>query len=345
MRGGINFQIIEQESAFLDPRKDFNPTVEHFQIRIDPLTGQTGHFSHFGAIKPQKLNLVFYNAPEVKGFCPFCLENRDKATPKFMNNLIPEGRPTRNEACLIPNLFPYDIHSGVLIMTDPHVVPLEHFDEKRLRDAFSLGIEFLKRIRAIDPSLPYYLMTWNYMPPSGGGLVHPHQQYIVTSCPGNQFMEELKASLAFHKTYGVNYWMELLREEQEIGTRFIGNIGRSSWLTSFVSLGLLGDILCVFPSVKSIDEFASKDIESLVSGLDKVFKYYVSCGIYSFNASLFFGPERQDSFSSHFRIVPRTFLNMRDCASDLNFFQALLGEPVSVVMPEELCRDVKPYFQ
>jgi len=345
MKGGINFQIIEQESVFLDPRKDFSPTVERFQVRVDPLTGQTGHFSHFGAIKPQKLNLEFYSRPEVKGFCPFCLENRKKATPKFMKDVVSEGRLMRDEACIIPNLFPYDIHGGIVIMTDEHVVPVEGLTTRRLVDAFLLGIEFLKRIRSIDPCLPYHLMTWNYMPPSGGGLVHPHQQYFVTSNPGNQFMNELKASQAFHKTYGVNYWAELLREERQIGTRFIGNIGNSTWLTSFVSLGLLGDILCVFPSVSSIDEFSDNDIESLVSGLVKVFQYYVSCGIYSFNASLFFGPDRQDFFSSHFRIVPRTFLNMRDCASDLNFFQAMLGEPVSVVMPEELCRDVRPYFR
>jgi hypothetical protein len=35
---------------------------------------------------------------------------------------------------------------------------------------------------------------------------------------------------------------------------------------------------------------------------------------------------------------------MRDFAPDLNFFQSLLGEPVSVMMPEELCTALKKYF-
>ena len=31
----------------------------------------------------------------------------------------------RNETVLIPNLFPYDVYSGVIIMADQHVVPLD----------------------------------------------------------------------------------------------------------------------------------------------------------------------------------------------------------------------------
>jgi hypothetical protein len=35
---------------------------------------------------------------------------------------------------------------------------------------------------------------------------------------------------------------------------------------------------------------------------------------------------------------------MRDFAPDLNFYQALLGEPVCVIAPEKLCGEPKPYF-
>lgn len=50
----IEFRKVESESTFLDPRKGFAPTTVRFQVRVDPLTGRTCHFSHFGAIKPQK---------------------------------------------------------------------------------------------------------------------------------------------------------------------------------------------------------------------------------------------------------------------------------------------------
>lgn len=344
MTAPITFTIHESESAFLHPRKGFCQHTERFEVRVDPLTGRTGHFSHFGAIKPQKLDLEKYSTPEIKGFCPFCLENRDRVTPKFTDGIVDGGRPTRNEACLIPNLFPYDIHSGVLIMTNPHVVPLDEMNEKRLLDALCLGVQFLKRIKTLSPELPYHIMTWNYMPPSGGGLVHPHQQYFATPYPGNQFMDELKASDAFHKTNGSDYWSLLVEAERVRGERFIGQTGSAYWLSSFVSFGILGEIMGVFPNVFTVDQFTEDHAGDLVAGLLNIFKYFMATDIFSFNASLFFGPEGQQSYACHFRITARTFLNMRDFAPDLNFFQALLGEPVSVVLPEELCTAVKGCF-
>jgi UDPglucose--hexose-1-phosphate uridylyltransferase len=231
-----------------------------------------------------------------------------------------------------------------MIMTDEHVVPLSGFDEKRLSDALMLGMEFLKRIRAVDPSLPYHLMTWNYMPPSGGGLVHPHQQYFATKHPGNQFVDELMASEAYYTAHRANFWQRLIEEEARIGERYIGCTGVAHWLASFVSFGFNGDVICIFPDVFSIDDFTENHTGWLISGLRNIFRYYESTGIYSFNAALFFGPEDQKSFSCHFRITPRTFLNMRDFAPDMNFFQTILAEPVCVKLPEELCREAKHFF-
>jgi len=344
MSSEIPFRIVESESTFLDPRKKFAPSIEQFQVRFDPLTNRSGHFCHFGAIKPQQLPLDLYATPEVKGFCPFCTEFREKVTPKFAPEVLTEGRMKKNQAVLMPNLFPYDVYSGVAIMTDEHVVPLQGFTEGILRDAFSLGIEFFNKLKNVDASLPYNIMTWNYMPPSGGGLVHPHQQYFATDCPGNQFTDELIASEKFYKTHGISYWPELIREEKRLDERYIGSTGNSAWLSSFVSLGIFGEIMCIFPEVFSVSEFTETRINELVSGLLKVFQYYSDTGIYSFNASLVFGPEGQTYFPCHFRLIARTFLNMRDYAPDLNFFQALLDEPVCVTLPEELCRELKKYF-
>ncbi|MBP1748804.1 MAG: hypothetical protein H6Q52_1343 [Deltaproteobacteria bacterium] len=340
----IEFKAIESESTFLDPRLGFSQSTVRFQVRFDPLTGRTCHFSHFGALRAQKLDLPGYETPEVKGFCPFCGDRREKATPKFTPDIIPEGREMSGEACLIPNLFPYDIHSGIVIMTDDHVVGLPDFTKHRLRDSFALGTRFLRKIASLDPALPYHLMTWNYMPPSGGGLVHPHQQYFATQFPGNQFMDELSGSERFFTAHGRNYWHTLIETEISGNARYIRKVGETHWITPFVSLGLLGEVMCVFPDVFSIRDFREEHINALVSGLGKVFRFYETEGIFSFNASLSFGPKDQGHFNCFFRIVPRTFLNMRDFAPDLNFFQAVLSEPICIVLPEDLCRDIRPYF-
>jgi galactose-1-phosphate uridylyltransferase len=157
-------------------------------------------------------------------------------------------------------------------------------------------------------------------------------------------MDELRASREFYEKHGRTFWLELINEEMKRGERYIGQTTHAHWLTSFVCFGRLGDILCVFPDVFSIDDFNESHISSLISGLLKVFRYYQSTGIYSFNASLIFGPEGQQSFPCHFRIVPRSFLNMRDYASDMAFFQITLAEPVCMKLPEQICREVREYF-
>lgn len=340
----IIFRVVESSSAFLHPRKNFKRATINFQVRFDPLTGRTGHFSHFGAIKAQELDIEQYSRPEIKGFCPFCLDQRDAFTPKFSDGVVSEGRLSRGEAMLIPNLFPYDIHSSVVIMTDDHLVPFEDFSEQRLTDALILGADFLRKVAQADPGLNYHVGTWNYMPPSGGGLVHPHQQYFATNNPGNQFTDEFAASEAFQKKYGATYWSELIQEEKERKERYIGSTGRVEWLSSFVSMGILGEILAVIPDCHSVMDLTDAVISDLADGLLRVFRYCKDAGISSFNAAWFFGPAGQDHFSSHFRIIPRTFLNTRDFAPDFNFFQALLAEPVSVILPERLCTEVIPYF-
>jgi UDPglucose--hexose-1-phosphate uridylyltransferase len=339
----IDFKTVNGKSSFLDPRKGFEENTEEFQIRFDPLTGRSGRLSHFGAIRPQKLLLSDYERTGTKG-CPFCPELRGKITPQFPREVLSEGRLIKGEAALIPNLYPYDAHSGIIIMTDDHVVPLEKLTEKRLSDSLSLGVDFLKRLSALDPSLPYHLMAWNYMPPSGGGLVHPHQQCFATRHPGNQYMGELEASNRFHDAFKANYWQDYINEERRRGERYIGRIGASHWLSSFVPLGLLGDVVCVFPEVVCVDDFTDGHVADLIAGIRRLFAYYDKEGICSFNASLLFGPANQKHFSCHFRIVPRTFLNTRDFAPDINFYQVLFDESVSVVVPEHLCSDLLPYF-
>jgi len=344
MSGKIKFEKHELAAKFLDPRQEFNPTSNGYQVRVDPLTGKTSHFSHFGVIKPQKLDLEKYNDPEIKGFCPFCGDFKTTITPKFCEDLIPEGRFSQGEALLVPNLHPYDIYSSVLIMTNDHVVPLEKLSDKILYDTFSVGLRFLKRVKTVDPSLKYPIMTWNYMPPSGGGLVHPHQQYFTSANPGNRYTEELKASKEFYDQYQTDFWSELVTAEKENNDRYLGQVGDSHWLLPFVSSGVLGEIMCVLPKVFTVDDFTDSDISDLIRGLQTVFRYFQDTEICSFNASLFWGPPDQNYFPAHFRIVPRTFMNTRDFATDMNFFQVLLGEPICGVFPEELTKDIKKYF-
>jgi galactose-1-phosphate uridylyltransferase len=187
-------------------------------------------------------------------------------------------------------------------------------------------------------------MTWNYMPPSGGGLVHPHQQYFATKHPGNQFTDEIEASERYFRAHHTSFWKEYIELEIAIGQRYIGQVGTSHWLSTFVSFGFRGDISCVFDDAFSLEDLRDDHIDDLISGLLNVFRYYESRGIFSFNVAFFIGPSNQQFFPCHLRITPRTFLNTRDFSSDTNFFQTLLSEPISVLLPETVCSEAKPFF-
>jgi galactose-1-phosphate uridylyltransferase len=188
-------------------------------------------------------------------------------------------------------------------------------------------------------------MGWNYMPPSGGGLIHPHQQYFATMQPGNTFRDEYGRAEEFRKRWGVDYWSALVEEEARRNERYIGRVGDCHFLASFVSLGFPGDITVILPGVYSIHDVTAQVIADLASGLTSVFAYFQDADVFSFNATWCFGPRGQDFFAAHLRIIPRIFLNATDSVSDCNFFQGLLGEPVSVVLPEDLCAAVRPYLR
>ncbi len=114
---GLSFAASEVESVRLDPGQHFRRDTVLFEVRRDPITGSSARLAHLGAIHPEPLDLAIYSRPEVKGFCPFCPPHRDTLTPQFPPGPITEGRMVCGEALLVPNLYPYDVHSTVCIMT------------------------------------------------------------------------------------------------------------------------------------------------------------------------------------------------------------------------------------
>jgi len=344
--GLIAFERREIVSRLGDPRREHAPTSVTLELRRDPLTGRSARLAHFGAITAKALDFDFYRRPEVIGHCPFCGEERERQTPSFPADLVPGRRLHRGQALLVPNLFPYDIHSTVCILTREHVVLLPELTAGIVADGLHLGLELWRMLApraGFSPAFP--VMGWNYMPPSGGGLVHPHHQYLLTPEPGNRYREELAASNAFADRHGKDYWSTLVAEEAALGERFVGTTGSWTWLTAFAPEGVLGEILAILPGSWNVDSFGEEAVEGLTDGFLRCFRHFERAGIHSFNAALFLGPAGQSHFAAHLRLVPRTFLNLRDMAPDVNFLKMLFDEPVSVVRPEELAVEIRPFFQ
>lgn len=341
----IEFKTKVLTTTIMDPREGFARKEIDTEIRYDPLTGESSRLAHFGIIKPTKEDLSFLDTPENRKRCPFCPPNIEQRTPRFPPEHLPEGYLRRGEATLIPNISPYDQFSALTVMGSQHVVPLEKLSPSLLKDAFLIGLDFFRIIASKSFKLPYNIITWNYMPPSGGGIVHPHQQIIISDFPGNLFRKALENSQQYYQAYRQSYWKEICRAEKDKGQRFVGEMEKSCWLTSFAPRGVLGEFLGIFPDVHTTFDVNEAVIDELVSGLERLFRYFSSVNIYSFNIGLFFAPEGTENyFSLHLRVIPRLFLNQVQKTSDVNSLQMVLQEPFAVVLPEKQCAELKSFW-
>ncbi|NLA27239.1 MAG: hypothetical protein GX878_07585 [Firmicutes bacterium] len=342
----LEFRKKVVSTSLLDPREDFRHKTIETEIRYDPLTGETGRLAHFGMIKPQKEDFSAWDTPESHSLCPFCPENIEKVTPKYPSDLLPEGRLRKGQTTILPNISPYDQFSALAVMSTAHVVPLEKMTTALLKNAFGAGLEFLHRIFDLESAPPYQLIIWNYMPPSGGGLVHPHLQIISSSFQGNLFRKTLSKSKDYYRQFGQNFWQDLCATEKKQGERFAGRVGTGYWLTPFVPLGVLGEFMVVFPEIRTVFDLDDKTLDDLVEGMKRLFAYFQSVGIASYNMGLFFAPagEAENYFSLHARFIPRTFLNLEQKPPDTNALQVVLHEPFTVIRPETQCAELKNFI-
>jgi len=331
-------------ATLLDPRKNFAPVTHEMEFRYDPLTGRSTRLAHLGAIKPQPLDYSAFDGDN-KGFCPFCPPNMDRVTALFPQELVPGGRLRQGAATLIANIAPYDAYSGLVVLSDKHILATAELTSEVLCDAFTLAVKFLTAIHQYDKNIPYFFIGWNYMPPSGGGLVHPHIQVFGSKDPGNVFMDNLHNTHRYKQENSRPYWPDYLAEEINLGQRFLGKVGDICWLTPFAPLGVLGDVLGVGPRNCTPSELKGTLLANLTDGLVRLFSYYRENGIFSFNASICFSPAGDDEFPLLLRFSPRTFLNTKYFPPDTNFFQVMMQQPVCVVRPEELAAEIRPFFE
>ena len=347
----VEFASKKMNSVLLDPREGFKETTVKPEFRFDPLTGETRRLGHFGMIKPQKPDLESLDGPEIRKRCPFCPDNIDKMTPRYPADVLEAGFLQKGEARLVPNIAPYDLYSGLCIISEKHLLKLEDMSEKILKDSFELSFSFYNNLSQKEPETAFWFLGWNYMPPSGGGLIHPHQQVVASTEPGNFHRKLLVESKKYKREHGKEFWDELCQKEKEIGERFIKEGKNVNWIVSFAPLGVVGEYIALFPGRKTLDELDDESINEFVSDLRNLFNYFISEDIYSFNFGLYFAPQKEvkegldgEGFTLQARIIPRVFLNLDVRPPDANVLQMLMQEPFSVVYPEELCKGVKPYL-
>ena len=340
---GIKFRHISTQNSLINPLKGFTPDEIPLEIRFDPLTGQTGRVFDLPYRPPERPDLQKVVEKSREIFCPFCPDTLANSTPLFPEELIPEGRITVGKATLIPNLLPLDTYAAVTVISDEHYIAMEDLVPERITDAFIAAHRFIKRVLNADPAMNYFYINWNYMPPAGSSMVHPHIQVNCGSVPTNQHRLQIEACRSYREANGSDFWADYMEAEKIEKERYLGESGEGTfWVMNYVPQSFIPDVWCVFKGHDSLEFISEGEIFSFVEGLSRILKYYHSQNIYSFNMGLF-SVRQDDDFRINAKICPR--LLPRDIGnSDQTYFQTVHKEPCSIWRPESICPIVRDFF-
>lgn len=331
-------------ASFLSPFEGWAAKELLIEERFDETTGVASRILPFRSHPAQKPDLKGYLEKSPEAMCPFCPQSLEQITPRFAPEVVKEGRFRRGEACLFPNAFPYDRSSSVAVFSPRHFVPMEELTPDIMRDGFAVCIDYFKRIAELQKDLKYCSINWNYMPPAGGGLIHPHLQTIAGAKPTG-FMERLISGARRYQASHAKsiYWEDLISFEREIGERFIADTGSICWLAPFSPKGMAGEVDFIFKGISSVFDVGEAALDELLSGLSKVFTFLAGKNYISFNMALYAAMNGGDNLWVQGKIVPRLELNALG-TSDLNYFEKLHDEIICLVMPEQLCGELKALF-
>lgn len=330
--------------VYLDPFNHFERKETKLEVRKDHIAATVSR------VLPYRFRI--YERPPIDGYleksppekCPFCLPQRDTLTPRFPPEIHPAGQFKRGEAVLFPNAFPHSHHNTVAVMGNAHFLPLDSINPSLLTDGIIVCLDYMKKMLSIDPSLNYASINWNYMPPAGGGLLHPHLQTVMGEEPTVFTGRLLSEAKKYREKTGRDLWQDYLAWEKESGERFIARGKGAFWLTAFAPRGMAGEVVFIIPHQYSLPSLTEKDVASLSEDLISVFQYLNSINLVSFNFALYGTMTEEDAFPVQGRIIPRYLIRPLD-TSDVNYFEKLHGEIICPFVPEEMAAGLKGFFQ
>ena len=340
----MKFEAQKKETVILNPVKNMEQKSIPSEIRKDPLTGRSARICHFMELKWEKPDFEKLIAGTEK-YCPFCPDKVMKVTPLFPEEIVPEGRMVSDDMVLFPNIAPYDSLGAVATLGSRHYIPMTEIKPERIAKAFRLAMDFFNKIHKIGHlESVYHIINWNYMPASGSSLIHPHLQVFSTSFAPNLMRQELEAAKTYMEKNQTNYWNDLVKTEKASGKRYLGTIGRSSWLSAYAPMGVAGDVLAVVDGVRSTLELTDDDLSDLAKGLTKAMAAYDKMGIYNFNMNFFTGKKTDDFSRFHLLFSPRTFFNQALGTPDIGALRNLFNETLCMAFPEDINEMLKPEF-
>ena len=339
----ITFEKSLRESTFLNPADDFKPKTLEVEIRKDPLVDHIARIVKFRFRPLERVDPTPLVRKSLELGCPFCPDRVEHMATKFPPEVVAEGKIRQGGAVVFPNVFPYERYNAVVVLTSKHHIEIGKFEKEDLLDGLWGSISYLRRIVEVDADVRYGSINWNYMPPSGAGLVHPHFQLVASDLP-TQFHRAMEvASKKYREREGENFWRDLISEEKGKGERYIGSTGPVHWLATFAPRGII-DVQSVFENSDNLLGVSKEAFGDFARGVSSVLRYFDTKNIWSFNLSIYGILVSQDYFWVNCRMVPRMSFPPLEI-SEINSFERLHGEMLTTMPPEEICGELKDFLR
>jgi galactose-1-phosphate uridylyltransferase len=346
----IEFQKTIKKTTILSPLKNFEEETLTFEYRTDPLTGRNttiirdmlGYISKFFTSDAEMLHGL---VDKTRATCPFCPESVQVKTPMFPKEFLTEGRIISGDVVVVPNLLGHAEHSVLAVLGREHHLLLKDFTVDLLLDGFRGGVAYLKRLSEADPSARFPAFVFNYLPPAGSSIFHPHMQILARDRPFFLVGLQLEKSRIYFEHHRSSFWRDLVASEKN-GQRWLAESGNVNWFIPFAPLRGLNEVQAIVGEKSNLLELGDDDWRGLASGITKVLAFYYSQGYVSFNIILTSGPldGHVDYFDVNLRIVSRPGIQ-RFCFTDAWAVPYLLWDGEAVEEPEGLAERLKQFFR
>lgn len=307
----IAFEKTVKRAKILNPLKNFAEDTLTFEYRTDPLTGRNttvipGMLNYISKFLTSDVELLGSLVEKTRVNCPFCSENVKTKTPMFPKEFLKEGRIFVGDTTVIPNLMGHAERSILVVLSREHHLTLKEFTPELLFNGFKGGAAYLKRLMNVEPTIRFPVFVFNYLPPAGSSIFHPHMQVLARDRPfflTNLLLEKSKAHYERNKS---NYWTDLLRKERE-GERYLLEADDVGWLVPFAPLRGLNEVQAIVKDKSNLLELEDKEWHGLAEGVARILRFYHQEGYVSFNMVLVSGPmgENHKYFSANLRMISR----------------------------------------
>ena len=337
------------EAKLRSPRSHFAIDLQPIEYRRDPLTGMRSRINKRRAERMRQAAMRTDTVSRVAGAretdCAFCPENIERMTPRFPSQFIPEGRIRTGSAVLFPNLYPFSEYHSVSVFSGAHSLPLGSFSANIIRDCIRACVDYLMRVRDFSPDVRHGSINWNYMPPAGASIVHPHLQVLADRSPMHLQEILIQRSEEYFRKHGSNYWRDLVETEEKLEERLVHRGDDITWLASFAPRAN-DEVMAVFRDCSSITQIDERGLAELSSGISAVLKGYSKLGVESLNMSVISGPldSGLESYALNLRMNSRPRLQ-RYYTNDCGFMERILLESIIESNPEEVASRLRDCFK